>query len=125
MHEPYTKAHHISPGVGALVEAVSLVSFGRCREAMRATICWCGVTVGHLLHGSGFFTNYEDVGGPDSAILWSVGNPLASVPGLIAPMLAASIKATTGKYNALFYLVAILQVSVGAVFAAFASVTPV
>ena len=61
--------------------------------------------------GSGFFTNYEDVGGPDSAILWAVGNPLASLPGYFSPIIAAAIKSSTGQYNGLFNLTAALQIS--------------
>jgi ACS family sodium-dependent inorganic phosphate cotransporter len=109
---------------GAVVQALSLVWFGRCRRAVPAVLAWCGVTVGHLLHGSGFFTNYEDVGGPDSAILWSVGNPLASLPGYVAPLLAAAIRSATGRYNHLFNLAASLQLSVAVFFGCCGSTTP-
>ena len=110
--------------LGSIIEAVSLVAFGKCRTPVPATIAWCGVVVGHLLHGSGFFTNYEDVGGPDSAILWSVGNPLASLPGYLSPMIAAAIKAATGKYDMLFNIAAVGQLSIAVFFGLCGSCVP-
>lgn len=106
---------------GGVVEAVCLVTFGRCTTAAAATLAWCGVVIGHLLHGSGFYTNYEDIGGEDAAILWACDNTLASLPGLVSPMVAAAIHARTGSYTGLFDLCAAMQISLAVFFGTCAS----
>ena len=109
---------------GGVVEAVFFVWFGRCRTSFSATVAWCGVVIGHLLHGSGFYTNYEDIGGPDAAILWACDNTLASLPGFVSPMIAAAIFRRTGSYTGLFDLSAAMQISLALFFGACASTTP-
>lgn len=113
----------VMTAAGGLVEAGFMLLFGRCSSAISATVAWCGIVVGHLLHGSGFYTNYEDIGGPDSAILWACDNSLASLPGLVSPMIAATIFSRTGRYTGLFDLCAVLQISSAAFFATCASTT--
>ena len=108
---------------GGLVEAVFMLSFGRCKSAVSATVAWCGIVIGHLLHGSGFYTNYEDIGGPDAAILWACDNTLASLPGYVSPMLAAMIMRRTGSYTLLFDLCAAMQISLAIFFGTCATTT--
>jgi hypothetical protein len=46
------------------------------------------VTAGHLVHWSGFYQNYHDVGGPDTAIIFSVANTVANPSGVLIPLVA-------------------------------------
>ena len=108
---------------GAVIEAAFMLAFGRCKSASFATVAWCGIVVGHLLHGSGFYTNYEDIGGPDAAILWACDNTLASLPGLVSPIVAAAILKRTGSYTLLFDLCAAMQISLACFFGSCASTT--
>jgi hypothetical protein len=108
---------------GGVVEAVFMLMFGRCKSASVATAAWCGIVIGHLLHGSGFYTNYEDIGGPDAAILWACDNTLASLPGLVSPVVAAAIFKRTGSYTLLFDLCAAMQISLACFFGSCASTT--
>ena len=108
---------------GGVVEAFFFFVFGRCKSASIATVAWCGIVIGHLLHGSGFYTNYEDIGGPDAAILWACDNTLASLPGLVSPLVAAAIFKRTGSYTMLFDVCAAMQISLAWFFGTCASTT--
>ena len=112
-------------GAGALVEFVFLTAFGLARRPAQATAAYCCVVIGHLLHGSGFYTNFQDVGGRDSALLWAISNPLANIPGLVAPIVSAFWARRLGSFQfPLFFTAALMQLSAGFFFVRFASATP-
>lgn len=112
-------------GFGAVLEFVFLTAFAVAKRPMQATVAYCCVVVGHLLHGSGFYTNFQDVGGKDSAILWAVSNPLANIPGLVAPILSTFWTRRLGSFQfPLFFTAALMQLSAGVLFVRFASATP-
>ena len=112
-------------GAGALVEFVFLTAFGLARRPTQATAAYCCVVIGHLLHGSGFYTNFQDVGGRDSALLWAISNPLANIPGLVAPIVSAFWTRRLGSFQfPLFFTAALMQLSAGFFFMRFASATP-
>ena len=47
--------------------------------------------------------NYFEVGGPDTAIMYAVGNALASIPGLVLPPLGVYLaRVANGSWTPLF-----------------------
>ena len=63
-------------------------------------------------------------GGPDAAIIESVMNPIANVPGLVGPLLATFFLRRFGSRMPLFALAALCQASAAAVFCRWASDRP-
>jgi hypothetical protein len=54
--------------------------------------------VGQSFHSSGFTANYVEVGGPDSGVLSSVGNTLATLPGSIISVVGSYSSTRFGSY---------------------------
>ena len=48
--------------------------------------------------------NYHDVGGADTAILFSVANAVANLTGVLIPAIANTFLRQTGSYGGLFLL---------------------
>lgn len=94
------------------------------RSPVAATVACCGVMAGHVCHGSGVYTNYQDVGGDDSSIIVSVCNPLANIAGVAVPAGAAYVARTRGLVAPYFLLAAFGQAVAGLQFCVFASVRP-
>ena len=89
-----------------------------------ATVMNCGACLCDCFQGIGFSQNYYEVGGPDTAILTSVGNVFASLGGMVAPMLGTYLLARTGQWYPLYAISAGIHVCAGVFFAIFASDTP-
>jgi hypothetical protein len=106
------------------IQAACCLGFGLSQTPRMATLMNCGVCLCDCFQGIGFSQNYYEVGGPDTAILTSVGNVFASLGGMIAPPVGAWLLATTGKWYPLYAIAAGIHVFAGAFFAAFASDTP-
>jgi hypothetical protein len=75
-----------SPRRQSLLAATLLVP--ALHSTALATAVACTVTAGHLVHWSGFYQNYHDVGGPDTAIIFSVANTVANPSGVLIPLVA-------------------------------------
>lgn len=86
------------------------------RSPTLATLACSGVTLGHLIHWSGFYQNYHDVGGPDTAILFSVANTVANLSGVVIPVVANAFRKRSGSYAPLFLLCAAMEAAGGVVF---------
>lgn len=108
---------------GSVVQAVCTLLFAVSPTALLACAANCGVQVGSSLQGSGYSANYYEVGGPDTALLYAVGNALASIPGLVLPPLGLLIFTRTGSYFPLFGLCAAITVSTGLLFQRVASLS--
>eukprot|EP01043_Picozoa_sp_COSAG02_P006725 COSAG02_NODE_194_length_29788_cov_20.044090_11_plen_435_part_00 len=106
----------------SLFAAVQLIP--AWRSPIAATLACCGVMAGHVCHGSGVYTNYQDVGGEDSSIIVSVCNPLANIAGVAVPAGAAHFARTRGSVAPYFVLAAFGQAVAGVHFCFFASVRP-
>lgn len=65
--------------VNNTLQAGFCLGFGLSRTPMLATMMNCGVCLCDCFQGIGFSQNYYEVGGPDTAILTSVGNVFASL----------------------------------------------
>ena len=108
---------------GSAVQAVCTLLFAVSPTALLACAANCGVQVGSSLQGSGYSANYYEVGGPDTALLYAVGNALASIPGLVLPPLGLLIFTRTGSYFPLFGLCAAITMSTGLLFQRVASLS--
>jgi len=108
--------------------------------------CWCGVIIGHCCHDHGFESNKSTSGGPDAAIIESVNNPIANIPGLVGaisltplspmrfgsllspnlagPLLAGFFLRRFGSRMPLFGVAALCQMSAAAVFWRWAAAEP-
>ena len=76
------------------------------------------------LHGSGGWANYMEVGGEDTALLFSFWNTVANLAGVVVPAAAAFFWRRTGSYAPTFLCAAALQVVGGLLFVKLASVKP-
>ena len=127
---PLLQIQKLMSMLGATVEAIFLTAFAvvlwvpRLRSPVYATIASCGVIVGHLCHASGLFTNYQDVGGPDSSVIISVCNPLANIAGVLVPAGSTFFLNRTGSFAPYFVIAAVAQLAAGLNFVRNASVTP-
>lgn len=78
--------------IGSLVESVAAVCYVKAGTASRAATWLCLQQLGMLFHRSGFEQSYFEVGGPDAAILNSVGNCAANGAGLWTPPLSVLLR---------------------------------
>jgi fucose permease len=106
------------------IQAMCCLGFGLSKTPLTATLMNCGVCLCDCFQGIGFSQNYYEVGGPDTAILTSVGNVFASLGGMIAPALGAWLLASTGQWYPLYAIAAAIHVVAGVFFAVCASDTP-
>ena len=110
--------------VNNTIQAGCCLGFGMSQSPLMATIFNCGACLCDCFQGIGFSQNYYEVGGPDTAILTSVGNVFASLGGMVAPMLGTYLLARTGQWYPLYAISAGIHVFAGFFFAIFASDTP-
>ena len=91
----------------SVIQAASCIGFVKAPTPLLACIANSGVHVGTCLHGSGVLANYLEVGGPDVALMYAIGNALASIPGMILPPLGlALMRRFNGSWLPLFSLTA-------------------
>ena len=64
----------------------------------------------------------EQVGGPDTAVLFSVANTVANMSGVVIPVLANTFFRRTGSYAPLFFTCAAMEAVGGVLFCKLASV---
>lgn len=110
----------VATGVGGAVEAVFLLLLTAARTPRQFVSAWCGVIVGHCFHDHGFESNKSTSGGPDAAIIESVMNPIANIPGLVGPLLATFFLNRFGSRMPLFTLAAACQAGAALVFCKYA-----
>ena len=65
----------------------------------------------------------HQVGGPDTAVLFSVANTVANMSGVVIPVVANAFRRRTGSYASLFVLCAAMEAVGGLLFCKLASVT--
>ena len=146
------RVQKVMTAIGGCTEALFLLLLTAARSPWQFVSAWCGVIVGHCCHDHGFESNKStsvrcansapapsyssygpglnqllmDVwqGGPDAAIIESVMNPIANVPGLVGPLLATFFLRRFGSRMPLFALAALCQASAAAVFCRWASDRP-
>ena len=117
-------------GVAAAIEAAgqaflaATILVPSLRSPVLATAASCAVTIGHLIHWSGFYQNYHDVGGPDTALVFSVANCVANGAGVLIPLAANLFLRRTGSYAPLFLSCAVGEALGGLAFVRLASTTP-
>jgi hypothetical protein len=83
-------------GLGSVVESVGAVLYVRAATAPWAAAWLCVQQLGQLGHRAGFEQSYLEVGGPDAAILSSVGNCAANGAGLWTPPLSVLLRHLSG-----------------------------
>ena len=83
-------------GLGSFVESAAAVLYVRAATAPRAAAWLCVQQLGQLGHRAGFEQSYLEVGGPDAAILSSVGNCAANGAGLWTPPLSVLLRHLSG-----------------------------
>eukprot|EP01050_Picozoa_sp_SAG11_P002073 SAG11_NODE_100_length_16863_cov_12.374911_15_plen_511_part_00 len=108
---------------GSILQALSCLIFTRMRTPALAMLANTGVHVGMCLHSSGWSANYLEVGGKDTALMYSVGNALASIPGLMLPPLGFWLLRRTNSWLPLFGFSAGCTMLAGLWFNASASLT--
>ncbi len=110
----------VATGVGGAIEAVFLLLLTGARTPWQFVSAWCGVIVGHCCHDHGFESNKSTSGGPDAAIIESVMNPIANIPGLVGPLLATFFLRCFGSRMPLFTLAAACQAGGALIFCKYA-----
>ena len=90
LHRGFDKLRlrRLATGLGSVVEGLAAVGYIRAATAARAAVWLCVQQVGMLGHRAGFEQSYLEVGGPDAAILTSVGNCAANGAGMWTPPLS-------------------------------------
>jgi hypothetical protein len=88
----------LSTVLGSLIEAIAVVWYARARSAERAAAALCAQTLGQLCHRAGFEQSYHEVGGPDAAILSSVGNAVSNGAGIWVPPCSLLLRRATGSW---------------------------
>ena len=107
------------------IQGLCCLGFGLARTPRFATLMNCGVCLCDSFQGIGFSQNYYEVGGPDTAILTSVGNVFASVGGMAAPPLGLYLmRRFNGQWYPVFLVAAIIHWFAGISFFCLASDIP-
>ena len=98
LHRGFDKLRlrRLATGLGSVVEALAAVAYIRAATAARAAVWLCVQQVGMLGHRAGFEQSYLEVGGPDAAILTSVGNCAANGAGMWTPPLSVLLRHLSG-----------------------------
>ena len=110
--------------LGTVTQAVSALLFVLAPTPLLACAASCCQYVGQSFHGSGFSANYLEVGGKDTALMYAVGNSIASIPGLVLPSVGLLLVKRTGSYLPLFGGCGLLTFLAGLYFHATVSVRP-
>eukprot|EP01052_Picozoa_sp_SAG31_P036486 SAG31_NODE_4561_length_3136_cov_4.102733_2_plen_192_part_00 len=121
---PEISVQKIMTGVGGAIEAVFLLLLTAARTPTQFVAAWCGVMIGHCCHDHGFESNKSTSGGPDAAIIESVMNPIANIPGLVGPLIAGFFLRRFGSRMPLFKVAALCQASAAVVFWRWAAAKP-
>jgi hypothetical protein len=108
-------------GTGGVIGSACALLLIMSRSPSGMVACWCGVVLGHCFHDHGYDSNKSTVGGEDAAVIESVCNPVANVPGLMSPVLASFFLHRAGTRMPLFAVAAVLQLSGSAIFCQWAS----
>ncbi|XP_071110605.1 sialin-like [Haliotis cracherodii] len=88
-----TKVRKIIQGVACLSVAVFLVATGfvKCENRMVAVVFLC-LGVGSLgITGAGYLVNHVDIAPKYAGVLFGISNVAATVPGMIAPLVAGAL----------------------------------
>ena len=98
LHRGFDKLRlrRLATGLGSVVEGLAAVGYIRAATAARAAVWLCVQQVGMLGHRAGFEQSYLEVGGPDAAILTSVGNCAANGAGMWTPPLSVLLRHLSG-----------------------------
>lgn len=67
---------------------------------------------------------WDQVGGPDTAVIFSVANTVANMSGVVIPIVANVFRRRTGSYAPLFAVCAAMEAAGGLLFCKLASVSP-
>ena len=78
----------VCTSVAFAASAAALLKWARARTAATALVAHSVVASVSTLHAAGYVAMYLDIGKGDAAIVYAIGNTLASFAGLAAPHLA-------------------------------------
>jgi MFS family permease len=110
---------------GSFLQAGSLALFGLVRSpVLGAALVSANNFFKCLTNDGGYQTNYIEVGGPDTGVLYATGQTVANIPGMFVTVGGAALLKTFGSWLPLFFGVSSLQVIAGLIFATMAQVSP-
>ena len=85
-------------GVGCLLEAAFLIVYGLACTPAQAAAVFGAIDIAAQLHGSGGWTSFMEIGGPDAAVINSVSNSVANGFGFIVPHMGLYMRRATGSW---------------------------
>lgn len=102
---------------GFLCQGICLVIAGYTTNWLVAVVCLTLAVGGGGFAFSGFFVNHLDIAPPFAGILIGLSNTVATVPGIISPLLTGVIVQhhSAGEWRVVFYLGGIIYI-IGAIF---------
>jgi len=95
------------------VSSCLFVAFPHITNIHLAVACVCTILACNSLALGGFLASYVDIGGNNTGVMFSVGNFLATIGGIVSPLFGSWVVAKTGRWDILFYTVAGVQVAGG------------
>ena len=98
------------------VSSFCFVVFPHLDQVNFAIFCVCTILCMQSMSIPGFNASYVDVGGRNSGLLFSIGNMLATVAGIVSPLFGSWAVAATGSWAPLFYSVACVQLAAAALY---------
>lgn len=102
---------------GFLCQGICLVIAGYTTNWLVAVVCLTLAVGGGGFAFSGFFVNHLDIAPPFAGILIGLSNTVATVPGIISPLLTGVIVQhhSAGEWRVVFYLGGLIYI-IGAIF---------
>lgn len=112
-------------GVAHFASAVFGALYAFAPNVVLCTICYGAIDACNAMHTSGGWSNYQEVGGEDTAMLNSCWNTLASSTAIAIPFLGFALERRTGSWAPMIMLSVATQVLSGATFLAWSSTEPI
>lgn len=121
---PQLRVRRLFTAIGTGASAACLLLFTLAPTAVAAVVAQCGVVLSGCYSGSGFSSNYYEVGGRNTAMLSGVGNVFASVPGLVLPAIGVALKRRFDSWAPIFVLASAVMLASGQVYWRHCSLEP-
>ena len=127
---PLVVIRRASTAIASILQSLCAILFGLTSSPGLAALYYNMVVGLYGIHHSGFSSNLIEVGGEDTAIMNAIANNLANIPGFLAPIAGAMLRARRtpdgkpGSLMPLFAFSAFFQLLGGLSFGLCASVRP-
>ena len=121
---PLLRIRQLMSSVAALGAAAASLLYGTAQRPATAMGAMAIYFISHQFNNSGFFPNFQELGGVDASLLTSTANTLASSAAVLVAPISVALRRLTGGWRAQYLVSAALLAGTGLFYAASLSVEP-